>query len=240
MFFPQGLGPPWFPRWLLESCFHHGLLFQFFLSEDIALELLPMFLLGQENHSHAHTCCGSFPLLTTRSPNISYNNIFNTTSMMGYKGIQTCRDRERETKKKNVLFSSCTPNIITKSSCQVTPQELQGFPFLVEPMTQCNARMWNLWKLSGFFRTRALQNNRFQTCESLSVDMKIPVSWIHSWGHCLKPSSQLVTLVTDGKLFQMIWHNIGAQSPMVMAQISFKKKQQPDWPDTKWQSQCQR
>lgn len=53
--------------------------------------------------------------------------------------------------------------------------------------------------------------------------MKIPVSWIHSWGHCLKPSSQLVTLVTDGKLFQMIWHNIGAQSPMVMAQISFKK-----------------
>lgn len=104
MFFPQGLGPPWFPRWLLESCFHHGLLFQFFLSEDIALELLPMFLLGQENHSHAHTCCGSFPLLTTRSPNISYNNIFNTTSMMGYKGIQTCRDRERERQKKKRTF----------------------------------------------------------------------------------------------------------------------------------------
>ena len=114
MFFPQGLGPPWFFRWLLESCFHHGLLFQFFLSEDIAWELhscdrfLSMFLLGQENHSHAHTCCGSFPLLTTRSPNMSYNHIFNTTSMMGYKGIQTCREREgeRERQTKNKTYFS--------------------------------------------------------------------------------------------------------------------------------------
>ena len=77
-----------------------------------AAQLRPIFIYvsfgPRKSLTRTHTCCGSFPLLTTRSPNMSYNHIFNTTSMMGYKGIQTCREREgeRERQTKNKTYFS--------------------------------------------------------------------------------------------------------------------------------------
>lgn len=111
-FFPQGLGPPWFPRSLLESCFHHGLLFQFFLSEDIASELhscdrffiFLMFLGWAKKITHTHTHVAvrfHYSLLGLLiCPIIIYSIQLLWWDTKGYKHVE----RERETQKKHTFL----------------------------------------------------------------------------------------------------------------------------------------
>ena len=64
-------------RWLLESCFHHGLLFQFFLSKDIALDTCGLDFIflcfWAKTITHTHMLLFIF---TTRSRNMSWELSF--------------------------------------------------------------------------------------------------------------------------------------------------------------------